>query len=354
MIEGNPHDDKILSVRVVRPPQQHDTTSSRAMPVLRPVPPVLPPPPPRRMPRELSQLTSTMMLYPTSMGGRRRTKRARVAAPMSSMPSRREPEIVEIISDTEPEAVESEEDGSCNAVEIIETRPGVATLRLGEIVHTPFGRGLIRQRLYRSRRSIGYQVTLDGDLDAAKAFVQSDQVEAIGENVLATYRPANRPKAFLTLSEYDYGRLTAGEYLNDTIIEFYLSYMTDHFLSRERKAKQLIYSTFFFARYRDRVEGFKRQHRTKTTAAAAFAEAYKAVSKWTQGVNIFEKKYLFIPINESMHWSLAVVCHLDQLRPSIGEDETEETENKGDCPCILILDSMKSHRTQKTAGYIRK
>lgn len=48
-----------------------------------------------------------------------------------------------------------------------------------------------------------------------------------------------------------------------------------------------------------------------------------------------------------MHWSLAVVCNLDRLRPEV------DVENQENLPCILILDSMRSHRTQKTAGLLR-
>ena len=35
---------------------------------------------------------------------------------------------------------------------------------------------------------------------------------------------------------------------------------------------------------------------------------YESVRRWTKNVDIFTKDFLFVPINESLHWSLAVVC----------------------------------------------
>ncbi|KAG1661686.1 hypothetical protein FOA52_001963 [Chlamydomonas sp. UWO 241] len=37
--------------------------------------------------------------------------------------------------------------------------------------------------------------------------------------------------------------------------------------------------------------------------------AHEHVKKWTEGVDIFVKDFLFIPIHEALHWSLIVVAH---------------------------------------------
>lgn len=47
-----------------------------------------------------------------------------------------------------------------------------------------------------------------------------------------------------------------------------------------------------------------------------------------QGVDIFSKDFLFIPIHDALHWSLIIVCHP-------GLDLTLERK-----PYILHLDSM--------------
>lgn len=41
------------------------------------------------------------------------------------------------------------------------------------------------------------------------------------------------------------------------------------------------------------------------------------VSKWTKNVNLFDKDYIIIPINENSHWFLAIICF-----PSLGGVET--------------------------------
>ena len=50
------------------------------------------------------------------------------------------------------------------------------------------------------------------------------------------------------------------------------------------------------------------------------------LSSLTQGVDLFKKAFLFIPIHEALHWSLAVV-----VNPGL----------HGDMPCIILhIDSM--------------
>lgn len=33
------------------------------------------------------------------------------------------------------------------------------------------------------------------------------------------------------------------------------------------------------------------------------------VTKWTKNVNIFEKDFIIIPINEQSHWFLVIICY---------------------------------------------
>jgi Ulp1 family protease len=39
------------------------------------------------------------------------------------------------------------------------------------------------------------------------------------------------------------------------------------------------------------------------------AAKYERVRKWTKNVDIFAKDYIFVPIHDHAHWSLAVICH---------------------------------------------
>lgn len=35
---------------------------------------------------------------------------------------------------------------------------------------------------------------------------------------------------------------------------------------------------------------------------------YAKVKRWTKSIDLFNKEYIFIPICENEHWSLAIIC----------------------------------------------
>jgi len=39
-------------------------------------------------------------------------------------------------------------------------------------------------------------------------------------------------------------------------------------------------------------------------------EAYQLVRRWTKNADLFNKDFIFVPINESLHWSLAIICRV--------------------------------------------
>ncbi len=64
-----------------------------------------------------------------------------------------------------------------------------------------------------------------------------------------------------------------------------------------------IFNTFFYKRLTSKASD------GKTTAG------WNAVRKWTKkgnGVDLFEKKFIVVPINESLHWYVAVIVNLDK------------------------------------------
>ncbi|CAN0272400.1 unnamed protein product, partial [Scytosiphon promiscuus] len=42
--------------------------------------------------------------------------------------------------------------------------------------------------------------------------------------------------------------------------------------------------------------------------------SYLKVQRWARNVDIFSKKFVFVPVVEVLHWSLACVCNLDKLK----------------------------------------
>jgi Ulp1 family protease len=58
---------------------------------------------------------------------------------------------------------------------------------------------------------------------------------------------------------------------------------------------------------------------------------YERVKKWTRKVDLFDKDYIFIPVNQRSHWSLIIICHLGHLAHSPGENMLHQfISNTGD------------------------
>ncbi|KAJ1416411.1 Ulp1 protease family, C-terminal catalytic domain [Sesbania bispinosa] len=69
--------------------------------------------------------------------------------------------------------------------------------------------------------------------------------------------------------------------------------------------------------------------------------AFLRVRKWTRKVNLFEKDYIFIPVNFNLHWSLIVICHPGEV-VSFNDKEPDKSVR---VPCILHMDSIKGYHS---------
>jgi Ulp1 family protease len=72
-----------------------------------------------------------------------------------------------------------------------------------------------------------------------------------------------------------------------------------------------------------------------------------AVRSWTakKNIDIFQKKLIFIPINQSLHWSLCVVVNPG----AIVNASSDEGSSDDPLACMIFLDSLKAHRK----GWVR-
>ena len=131
----------------------------------------------------------------------------------------------------------------------------------------------------------------------------------------------------------DVETLEPGRYLNDRIIDFYLSYLHHEVLSVEDQEGVHLFPTTFYTRLTSK----NGQGSVKMTAAQ---KRYSNVARWTKNVNIFEKRLLVFPICQHQHWFTIVV-----VLPSLVTKPREENEN-GE-PLLIVLDSLD--RQQATA-----
>ena len=74
-----------------------------------------------------------------------------------------------------------------------------------------------------------------------------------------------------------------------------------------------------------------------------------AVQNWTQrkGINVFDKKMVFFPINKNFHWSLAVAVNPGAILGQTNLDDDQPLS------CILFFDSLRSHPKIAVAKKIR-
>lgn len=111
----------------------------------------------------------------------------------------------------------------------------------------------------------------------------------------------------------DLQRLDEGEFLNDNLMGFYLRYLEYQLEQKHGGPAQKIYffNTYFFASLTNTPKGKKGVN-------------YEAVQKWTRTVDIFAFDYVVVPINESAHWYVAIICNLPALdRKLEAEDQTD-------------------------------
>uniref|UniRef100_A0A1A9WDN1 Ubiquitin-like protease family profile domain-containing protein n=1 Tax=Glossina brevipalpis TaxID=37001 RepID=A0A1A9WDN1_9MUSC len=108
-------------------------------------------------------------------------------------------------------------------------------------------------------------------------------------------------KGGILIRTTDYLCLATGQYLNDIIIDFYLKWLNDCIPKAERD-RTFIFSALFY----QTLTSFSKCENDVNYIGAG--EEHGRVRNWTKNVNLFEKDFIIIPINENSHWFLAIIC----------------------------------------------
>ncbi|XP_078504208.1 sentrin-specific protease 6 [Lissotriton helveticus] len=135
----------------------------------------------------------------------------------------------------------------------------------------------------------------------------------IGPIVKLIVYPPPPAKGGISVTNEDLHCLNEGEFLNDVIIDFYLKYLV---LEKLRKDADRIhmFSSFFYKRLNQR----ERRNYQETANLSLQQRRHGRVKTWTRHVDIFQKDFLFVPLNEAAHWFLAVICF-----PGLNEPQYE-------------------------------
>ena len=143
--------------------------------------------------------------------------------------------------------------------------------------------------------------------------------------------PDGDPEA-VTITSEDLLRLRPNEFLNDSVIDLMMKRLQQRIVGKPGAERFHFFSSFFYNKLCENGGG-----------AHASSQAHKSVQRWTskKKVVLFEKDFIFIPINQNLHWSLAIVCN-PWAATSITPTDPAEA-------CILLLDSLgDAHRNVET------
>ncbi|KAF5786732.1 putative Ulp1 peptidase [Helianthus annuus] len=159
-----------------------------------------------------------------------------------------------------------------------------------------------------------YKEKWDVDLDSYELFEDTTYLEGDGDSI--------------AISKRDFQLLQPEKFINDTIVDFYIEYLKQ---IKPADARVHFFNSFFFRKLADFDENQSR--------SIDFKEAFQRVRKWTKKVDIFQKDYIFIPVNFRLHWSLIIICHPGE----VAHFTDDEMESSLKVPCILHMDSIKGH-----------
>lgn len=184
------------------------------------------------------------------------------------------------------------------------------------------------QALRRSSRISGdpkkenQYVDLDGD---AMMTTYTGSTEMI-----FVYPPGKRGS--IRVTEEERGRLDGRLYLNDSLLDFYIKFLEMRIkrYSPDVHERRIFFSSFFFGRLRQGTGG---------------NIDYHGVKSWTKNIDLFEQKYVFVPICDSYHWSVFVIVNLHNLQCFLEDAKSTDAVIPADeKPAIFYLDSLDPER----------
>ncbi|KAJ7625371.1 hypothetical protein DFH06DRAFT_1481403 [Mycena polygramma] len=156
----------------------------------------------------------------------------------------------------------------------------------------------------------------DGPRRSARQSVSPQGPYVDPDEVILVYPPGQTRAVNITNG--DVTRLAPGEFLNDTLIEFGLKLWLQDLEQKDPElVKQIhVFNSFFYKKLNKKNP----------------MEGYESVRKWTSKIDIFDKKYIIVPINENLHWYLAIIYqpeHTLRPPPSTKAPATRQKTRKG-------------------------
>uniref|UniRef100_A0A1A8IF27 SUMO1/sentrin/SMT3 specific peptidase 2 n=1 Tax=Nothobranchius kuhntae TaxID=321403 RepID=A0A1A8IF27_NOTKU len=131
----------------------------------------------------------------------------------------------------------------------------------------------------------------------------------------------------LRITQRDLATLQEGGWLNDEVINFYLSLIMERSSGKAGQLKVYSFSTFFFPKLR----------------GGGQPGGHTAVKRWTKAVDIFVFDLILVPLHLGVHWAMAIIDFKSKTVKSF-----DSMGQRHDDICRLLLLYLKEeHRVKK-------
>uniref|UniRef100_A0A3B5B5F2 SUMO specific peptidase 2 n=1 Tax=Stegastes partitus TaxID=144197 RepID=A0A3B5B5F2_9TELE len=129
----------------------------------------------------------------------------------------------------------------------------------------------------------------------------------------------------LRITQRDLATLQEGGWLNDEVMNFYLSLVMERCSGEAGRFKVYSFSTFFFPKLRGGGGGGGGQ-----------VGGHAAVKRWTKAVDLFLFDLILVPLHLGVHWAMAVMKSYDSMG-----------QRHDDICSLLLLYLKEEHKAKK-------
>ncbi|XP_056282997.1 sentrin-specific protease 2 isoform X1 [Pseudoliparis swirei] len=133
----------------------------------------------------------------------------------------------------------------------------------------------------------------------------------------------------LRITQRDLATVQEGGWINDEVINFYLSLVMERCSSEAAGLKIYSFSTFFFPKLRG--------------GGGGPAGGYPAVKRWTKAVDLFLYDLVLVPLHLGVHWAMAVIDF--KSRTVMSYDSMGQRHD--DVCSLLLLYLKEEHRSKR-------
>jgi len=223
---------------------------------------------------------------------------------------------------------EDEQEIIMKDISVIHTRKSIDP-RLSKVLTETVTEGLGDQEQHASSLSISPSSILTV-LSSETIEVTESEVESVPSLPLICQYPPKPHAGSICVRLPDFLTLAEGTFLNDIIIDFYLSYLFGEKLNKSRRDNIHIFSSHFFKRLSvDPVEGSMMANLEKMSILSLVQIRHMRVQNWTKSTNLAEKKLVIFPICKNSHWFLVLAVlttkkYLLVVMDSLGGDNKED------------------------------